>query len=119
MLIGHQGRGVFVTSRRRIVRSVRVDQVSPIEQELRANGMEPGLRELGMTLVPVTDEPFLAGLDRAEGHVHRLDRVLLADAESVGLDTLWLPRWLAARMRGKLHGRFVLSQLARAQHRSA
>jgi GntR family transcriptional regulator len=112
MLIGHQGRGVFVTSRRRIVRSVRVDQVSPIEQEMRANGIEPGLRELGMTLVPVGDEPFLAGLQGADGHVHRLERVLLADGEAVGLDTLWLPRWLAARLRGKLHGRFILSQLA-------
>jgi DNA-binding GntR family transcriptional regulator len=112
VLIGRQGRGVFVTSARRIVRSVRIDQVSPIEQELRANGIEPGLRELGMTLVPVTDEPFLAGLQGAERHVHRIERVLLADGEAVGLDTLWLPRWLAARLRGKLHGRFILSQLA-------
>jgi GntR family transcriptional regulator len=112
VLIGRQGRGVFVISRRRIVRSVRVDEVSPIEQEMRANGIEPGLRELSMTLVPIDDEPFLAGLQGAGTHVYRLDRVLLADDEAVGLDTVWLPRWLAARLTGKLHGRFILSQLA-------
>lgn len=112
VLIGRQGRGVFVTPRRRIVRSVMLDEVSPIEQALRANGMQPGLRDLGITLVPVTDQPFLSGLQGAGRHVQRLERVLLADDEPVGLDTLWLPRWLAARLHGKLQGRFILSQLA-------
>jgi GntR family transcriptional regulator len=111
-LIGRQGRGVFVTPRRRIVRSVRVDTISPIEEEMRANGIEPGLRELGMALVSVGDEPFLARLQGVGTHVQRLERVLLADDEPVGLDTLWLPRWLATRLHGKLQGRFILSQLA-------
>lgn len=110
-LIGRQGLGVFVTPRRRIIRLVRLDEITPLDQTIRANGMEPGLRELGMTLVPSTEEPFLAGLQGAGKHVHRLERVLLADGEAVGLDTLWLPRWLAARMKNTLQGRFVLSQL--------
>jgi GntR family transcriptional regulator len=111
-LTGRQGLGVFVTPRRRIVRLVRMDEVTPLDQTIRANGMEPGLRDLGTTLVPTTEEPFLAGLQGAGKHVHRLERVLLADGEAVGLDTLWLPRWLATRMNSTLQGRFVLSQLA-------
>lgn len=111
-LIGRQGLGVFVTPRRRIIRLVRLDDVTPLDQTIRANGMEPGLRDLGMTLVPRAEEPFLAGLQGAGKHVHRLERVLLADGEAVGLDTLWLPRWLAARMKNTLQGRYVLSQLA-------
>ena len=44
------------------------------------------------------------------------ERVLLADGEPVGMDTLWFPRRLGETLKGELKGRFVMPMLERFGH---
>jgi DNA-binding GntR family transcriptional regulator len=111
LVIGRQGLGVFVSHKRRIVRSLNADGIAPIEEEMRASGVEPGLRDMGITLTSASEEPFLANLERAGTQIYRLDRLLLADAEVVGFDTIWMPLWVADQLKNSLRGEFIMSQL--------
>lgn len=111
MLIGRQGLGVFVAQKQRIVRSLSVDRVVPIEQDMLASGVRATLRDLGVKPVQPSDEPFLADLGRGRKQLIRLDRLLLADREPVGIDILWLTSRLANKFKNVLHGHFLMSRL--------
>jgi DNA-binding GntR family transcriptional regulator len=111
LLIGRQGLGVFVATKRRIVRSITADRILPIEEDIKRAGLEPGIRELDMTLVAAEGEPTLRAFGGASGGFYRIERVLLADGESVGLDTVWLPRRLGDRLKADLRGHFIMPLL--------
>lgn len=111
LLVGRQGLGVFVADEKRIVRTISADHISPIEIDMRAAGFEAGLRDLGVTVVPPHDEAFLSGVVPANGRLYRLERLLLADGKAVGLDTIWLPRSLADKLRDHLQGEFIIPLL--------
>lgn len=114
LLVGRQGRGTFVVAEGRIVRSIGADWLEPIEENMRAGGVTASLRDLGTSLVLPSEEPFLVSLSRRNRYLYRLERLLLADGKAVGLDTLWLPRELAAKLKDRLRGQFIISQLSRA-----
>ena len=111
MLAGRQGLGVFVAQKPRIVRQLSVDGVVPIEEDMLRSGVRASLRDRGVTSVPPGDEPFLAELGRGRKRLVRLDRLLLADSEPVGIDILWLTSRLARKFKPILHGHFLMSQL--------
>jgi len=110
-LVGKQGLGIFVAERQRIVRSLSVDAIAPIENEMQASGVRPGLLDLGVTTVPATDQPFLSGLAKGNKTLVKLNRLLLANDEPVGLDVLWLTKKVADKLEDKLHGEFLMSSL--------
>jgi GntR family transcriptional regulator len=111
MLAGRQGLGVFVAQKPRIVRRLAIDGVVPIEQNMLQSGVHASLLDRGVRTVPVCDRPFLAELGRGRKNLVRLDRILLADSEPVGIDILWLTGSLARKFKDILHGHFLMSQL--------
>lgn len=112
ILVGRQGLGVFVANKRRIVRTISADRVAPFEESMREAGIEPGIREIDMVLVAAEDGSLPEPLASPGEAVYRLQRILLADNEPVGLDTLWLPRALGDRLKPRVRGHFVMSLLA-------
>lgn len=110
-LIGKQGLGVFVAQSRCITRSLSVDHIAPIEQDMLASGVRASLRDLGVTSVLPRDEVFLTALGRGQKTLFRLDRILLADGEPVGLDVLWITHRLAEKVADKMRGEFIMSLL--------
>jgi GntR family transcriptional regulator len=112
-LVGRQGLGVFVAKDRRIVRSLSVDDIGPIEQDMAQSGVRPSLLNLGSTTVSPKQEPFLAKLGKGQRSLLQLDRVLLADGEPVALDVIWLSHRTANVLKDKLNGEFLMSLLER------
>jgi len=117
LLIGRQGLGIFVADEKRIIRSISADRLSPIEDDMRVAGFEASLRDLGISVVTTSDEPFLDSLAPSHARLYRLERLLLADGKAVGLDTLWLPRALADKLKDHLQGQFIISLLEKLRHR--
>jgi GntR family transcriptional regulator len=113
LVAGRQGLGNFIADKRRIVRSISPNRLSPIEDDMRAAGVKASLRDLGMSVASPADEPFLSSLQSASPYLYRLERLLLADQEPVGFDTIWLPRPLADKLKNHLHGEFIISSLER------
>jgi GntR family transcriptional regulator len=111
MLVGRQGLGVFVAQKTRIIRTLSVDRIVPIEQDMMASGIRATLRDRGVKEVPPGDQPFLVELGRGHKRLIRLDRTLLADGEPVGIDILWLTSSLSRKLNDLLHGKFLMSQL--------
>ncbi|HEV8614580.1 MAG TPA: GntR family transcriptional regulator [Methylomirabilota bacterium] len=112
MLFGRQGRGVFVADRRRIVRVLSRDSRTSIGDEIRRAGLQPGIKELDWSTVR---DPVLArrlGLP-AQAALARHEKLILADAEPVSLDVVYLPRELGERLRPRLAEDFVFPLLAR------
>lgn len=111
-LVTRQGLGVFVASKRRIVRSLHVGEMVPIEVEMANHGIEASLKALNVTLVPTTDQLFLDKLAPSTALLHRSERMLFADREVVGLDTLWVPSKLARKLKSRIADQFVMSYLS-------
>jgi DNA-binding GntR family transcriptional regulator len=117
LLVARQGLGVFVANARRITRSLRVNTNTSIGDEIRRAGAEPGIKDLALTLI-AGDEPTTARLGLApRSLIYHLERVVLADGEPVGVDTAWLPRELAERLRPEITHEFIMPLLVR--HRIA
>lgn len=112
-LVGRQGLGVFVAHERRIVRSLSMDNIEPIEEEMRASGVRGSLHHVGIAIVAPASEPFLGSLGQGETSLLRLNRILLADNEPVGLDNLWITHALADKLDTNLEGKFVMSLLGK------
>ncbi|HLI10343.1 MAG TPA: GntR family transcriptional regulator [Alphaproteobacteria bacterium] len=108
-LVGRQGLGVFVASKRRITRLLRADCIAPIEDDMRNAGLRPGIQELHLTLAHAGDDGAFQPGKLSLGIGYRLERILLADDEPVALDTIWLPQKLGDVLKPKLHGHFVMS----------
>lgn len=111
LVIGRQGLGLFVASKRRVVRMLTADRIAPIEEDVRRAGLDPGLREIGLALVEADHEACDRLLIKPGTLVYRLERILLANGEPVGLDLLWLPRRLGDSLKSRLTGRFVMPLL--------
>jgi GntR family transcriptional regulator len=111
LVIGRRGLGLFVATKRRVVRTLTPDRVEPIDNEIRKAGLEPTIQELNIGLIDRTAEAALQHLDSLGTVVFRVDRVLLADGEPVGMDTLWLPRRLGDMIKAEFKGRFVMPML--------
>jgi GntR family transcriptional regulator len=111
LLVGRQGLGVFVAQKRTIIRSLSVDHILPIEQDMATSGVVASLDDKGSKLVSASEEPFLRELGRGKKHLLRLDRILLADGQPVGLDILWLTPKLAKKFGDRIRGKFIMSQL--------
>ncbi len=111
-LCGRQGRGVFVTDRRRIVRVFAPDSRTSFGDEIRRAGLQPGLKELSFE--PTRDAGVRHRLALpAEATVYRHEKLILADGEPVSIETLDLPAELAGRLRNDLSEDFVFALLAR------
>ena len=113
LVVGRRGLGLFVATKRRVVRMLTPDRVEPIDTEIRRAGLEPTIQELNFGLIDRAKETSLQHLDRLGAVVFRVERVLLADGEPVGMDTLWLPRRLGEMIKPELKGRFVMPMLER------
>jgi GntR family transcriptional regulator len=111
LLIGRQGLGLFVASERRIVRTLTADRIAPIEQDVRQAGFTPGLQDINLGLVSADGEAAERLFVKPGVLVYRLERILLADGEPVGLDALWLPRRLGDSLEPELRGHFVMPLL--------
>jgi DNA-binding GntR family transcriptional regulator len=111
LLIGRQGLGLFVASERRIVRTLTADRIAPIEEDVRQAGFAPGLQDINLGLVSADGEASERLFMKPGVLVYRLERILLADGEPVGLDMLWLPRRLGDRLKTELRGHFVMPLL--------
>ena len=109
---GHRSAGtrLYVAAGRRVVRMLTSDRVDPIDTDIRNAGFQPGSQELSFGLVAADNEPSLQRLNLG-AVVFRLERVLLANGEPVGIDTLWLPPSLGEMLKDKLSGRFVMPLL--------
>jgi len=108
-LIGRQGLGVFVASKRRIIRALRADHIAPIEDDMRRAGVTPGIQELKMSLIHADSDATFGQTSPAIRIAYRLERILLANNEPVALDTILLPRKLGDLLKPKLRGQFVMS----------
>lgn len=100
-LVGRQGLGVFVASKRRIVRVIGMDY----EDTFRKAGLKLGIQVLQLTLVDVSNSGPLE-LERL-GMGYRLDKIILADDEPVVLDTTWFPNKFADILIPKIRERLV------------
>ncbi len=100
-LVGRQGLGVFVASKRKIVRVIGMDY----EDTFRKAGLTLGIQVLQLTLVDVSDGgPFEL---QKLGMGYRLDKIILADDEPVVLDTTWFPNKFADVLIPKIRERLV------------
>lgn len=113
LLVGRQGLGIFVAQKKRIIRSLSVDRIIPIEKDMEAAGTHAHLEAMGTTVVPYHDEPFLVDLAQRQKKLLRLERKLFADNEPVGLDFIWMTRQLGQKFGSEMHGDFLVSKLSR------
>jgi GntR family transcriptional regulator len=118
LLVGRQGRGVFVSRKQRIIRWLSADKIAPIEDDMRRSGVDPTVEDLQIGL-SYEEVPGLVPPSRAPGpSVYCLERVLLADKEPVALDRIFLSKRLGDLLRPKLKGHFVVSLLDEAKIRT-
>ncbi|MGY3487993.1 DNA-binding GntR family transcriptional regulator [Bradyrhizobium sp. USDA 4011] len=106
LLVGRQGLGVFVASRRKIVRVLKPRKCVSIEDDLRKIGLKPSMRVLQLALADPNDgDPFQLG-DLGVGY--RVEKVILADDEPIALDSLWLTKEVAEAIMPKIRDQFVI-----------
>lgn len=111
LLFGRQGLGVFVADNRRIVRSLGRDFKTSFGDEMRRAGVEPGIKELSLALVPA-DALVSARLECERGTlVYRHEKLVLGDGEPVGHDVAHLPRELGDVLKQELSHEFVFPLL--------
>lgn len=107
LLVGHQGRGVFVTDSRRIVRSLGGELKPSLADSMRQSGRQPGIKPLGLRL-ELCDPEIAGHLKLAEGtQVYRYDRLLLADGETVARGIIHVPRPLGDRLGQQFSEEFL------------
>ncbi|MDH2348892.1 GntR family transcriptional regulator [Bradyrhizobium sp. SSUT77] len=100
-LVGRQGLGVFVASKRKIVRVIGMDY----EDTFRKAGLKLSIQVLQLTLVDVIDDGPIE-LEKS-GMGYRLDKIILADDEPVVLDTTWFPNKFADILIPKIRDRLI------------
>lgn len=92
LLVGRPGSGVFVASSKLISRSLAHDTPQSLREEMRRAGVEPGIRDVTVSLVQAPDWAA-ERLGLAPGSVtYRLDRTILGDGEPISLGTAYLTR---------------------------
>ena len=109
LLVGRQGIGVFVSDKRRIRRSLSADVTTPLRDEMRRAGVEPGVKVIALSGVP-GDEEIRRRLGLVPGTVpllYRLETLILADGEPVGLDTTYFRQELGDALQSELSQEFI------------
>jgi DNA-binding GntR family transcriptional regulator len=112
VVLGRQGRGVFVVDRRRIERQLRGDARTSMRDEIRRAGLEPAVKELAWALVTDAGAAARLGLRRRDPLV-RHEKLVLASGEPVSIDTVYLPWALGEQLREELRSDFVFPLLIR------
>ena len=111
LLWSRQGLGVFVADKRRTVRHLQGDFQVSFADDMRKAGLEPGLQVLSLSLVS-TDDPIRKNL--AVGTkiaLYRLDRLMLADGEPIGIDRTYLSKQLGDNLNQEISQKFILPLL--------
>jgi GntR family transcriptional regulator len=111
ILIGRQGRGVFVADSRRIVRALGGDGAASLSDSIRISGRAPGVTPIALRLERADAEVAALLRVRAGTRIYRHERLLLADGEPVARGISHLPRALVARLGRSLPGEFLLEAL--------
>lgn len=107
LLAGRQGRGVFVADKRRIRRSLSGDATTPLRDEMRRAGVEPGVKVIALSLAVGADE-VRQRLDVHPGAlIYTLETLILADGEPVGLDTTYFRQELGDALESELSQEFI------------
>ena len=109
LLVGRQGLGVFVTDKRRIRRSLSANVTTPLRDEMRRAGVEPGVKVIALAGVS-GDEEIRRRLGLPPGNVpllYRLETLILADSEPVGLDTTYFRQELGDALHSELSQEFI------------
>ena len=109
LLVGRQGLGVFVTDKRRIRRSLSANVTTPLRDEMRRAGVEPGVKVIALAGVS-GDEEIRRRLGLPPGNVpllYRLETLILADGEPVGLDTTYFRQELGDALHSELSQEFI------------
>jgi len=109
LLVGRQGLGVFVSDKRRIRRSLSADATTPLRDEMRRAGVEPGVKVIALSATPGDEEiRRRLGLDAGpDPLLYRLETLILADGEPVGLDTTYFHRELGDALQSELSREFI------------
>jgi DNA-binding GntR family transcriptional regulator len=107
LLVGRQGIGVFVADQRRIRRSLSGEATVALRDEMRRAGVEPGVKVVSLSLVG-DEEDVLGRLGvPAGGRVYRLETLILADGEPVGLDRTFFRQELGDALQPELSQEFI------------
>jgi GntR family transcriptional regulator len=113
LLYARQGVGVFVTDRRKIVRTLVTGRFASIREDIVRAGMEPAVKEISFgRCEPDSDAIARLGL-RSKAPLYQHQKVILADGIPIALDTIQLPPRLAEQLREGLAGDFLFVLLAR------
>src|SRR5690625_2824962 len=98
LLYGHQGRGVFVTDQKRIVRVLTSSLGWPLGNDIARAGYEPSIEELSYEVI----DPK-SGRTKLQGQtVHRHEKRIFADGTPIALDIVHLPSGIGEAMREEL-----------------
>ena len=102
LLHGRWGRGVFVSDTRKIVRVLAADARVSLGDEIRRAGLVPGIVELDWSRHPASRDIARQLGIRPGTSLFRHEKLILADEQPVILDTIYLRRALAERLRDRL-----------------
>lgn len=113
LVVGRQGLGVFVSSTRRIVRSLSDVSRHSIGDEMRRAGVQPDIEAI--SLAPrVAPEDVRRYLNLAPGRrTYLLVKRILGDGEPVALDCTDIPPGLLRRLGGSVGKEFLFPLLRR------
>jgi DNA-binding GntR family transcriptional regulator len=111
-LVGRQGVGVFVVNQPRISRFfLKPSHPISLGDEIQRAGFKPGIVELGFALGP-TDASVMNELNlSSRSLVYRHEKLILADANPVCFDLIYMPRALGELIGRDLSAEFVLPVL--------
>jgi len=113
LLVSRQGLGVFVSDQRRIVRSLGTASTRPFEDEIRAAGVEPGLRHLSLLVTRASPDVAQRLQIRARENVYRNEKLILGDGEPISREITFLPAQIGRTLESELPENFVFSLLTR------
>jgi len=112
VLYRQQGRGTFV-SRHNIPYDLR--RLTSFTEDMRLRGHQPATRLLQAGLV-TAPEPAVQALGLLSAQAFLVERLRLADGESMGIHTAYLPPQLAVDPRELAAGRSLYGLLAERHH---
>jgi GntR family transcriptional regulator len=113
LLYARQGVGVFVTDRRKIVRTLAGGRFSSIREDIVRAGMEPAVKELSFGRSEPDSDAIVRLRLRSNTSLYQHRKVILADGIPIALDTIQLPPRLAEQLREGLAGDFLFVLLAK------
>jgi DNA-binding GntR family transcriptional regulator len=111
LLVSHQGVGVFVSDQRRITRSLSAASTIPFADEIRKSGIEPGLRQLSLTVIRPPSEVARKLRLRSKVYVYRHEKLILGDGEPISREVTFLPLQIGKDLERELPASFVFTLL--------